>query len=491
MVYMDAGFDAFAGHFEPGHRATVQALIRAEDYAGLAKLYDDDPYRQDLSLLSDCSVPIFASVAWNDLYMPVALTLDALEAMPATTPRRAFLTQRFDDHGTPFNERQEKQVDSFRDRWFARFLKGVPNDVEIEPRFVSGVLPESWGEYSNPQTLRWNRYHDVWPPPSTSSHRWHLRAGHRLTATPPATAESPDRIVHDVVPGYGFDQYFFEDLQDPVWVMRHIPLSTADFDSDPLPADVEIAGSAKVHLDVTSSGPNWQAHCKLYQLSQGAEERFLGSGLGLVRGGATGPTVLDVDLADLDAYLRAGDRLRLRVENLALRWTPDSVLYDFWVVPYFESTHYDVEHSSARPSWLEVPMRDVVQPALSCASLAAEVTDKTDIRFEIEGPASLAGKSYVVSFGASGITPPVDIPGSDPLRLKSDLVTLAFAALPSSVLKQAVGTLNSEAKAVVKLRLDQLDPTLVDLIGERLNAAAVVLDGSQVYATNPVDLFLR
>jgi len=202
------------------------------------------------------------------------------------------------------------------------------------------------------------------------------------------------------------------------------------------------------------------------------------------------PVTLDVDVIPLNAHLRKGDRIRLRVENLTYVRN-DLSGQGLLLFPYFESTVFDVEHSGLRPSWIDLPLRNVVQPALMSATLTTSVASPTDVSCALEAP-NHAGAAYVFVLGGAGIVPPILLPGSDPLRLVIDPLTdFSIRAANSTLLPGSLGTLDAQGAATIGLKLSNLAPLPPALRGFRLNAAAAVTASGTILASNPVDLHLQ
>jgi len=466
----------------------AKALLVKEDFAGVNALFDQDPFRQDLVQLKTSQVPVYAMMSWNDILWSVDPALECLNALPTSTPRRVILDAA-NGHGEPANVRQNALREIERERWFARFLKADRNGVDREAPFISAVLPESAGRHTNPGALFWNRYHDAWPPPATSSNRYYLRQNQTLSVQPPVAAESPESITHTV--SSGFTMSTFLSTPGGAWavVRNNIPLVSVSYDTPPLTHDVETAGTARVHLEVTPTTKNFQVHCALYQVSPSSSERFVGSGYGLVRAPSVKPVALDVNFISLNARLLKGDRIRLRVENLTYRPTDSS--QDLWLVPYFENTRFDVEHSGLRPSWIDLPIRNTVQPALMSATLTTTVPNPGNVSYVLEAP-NHAGSVYLLLLGYSGIATSIPLAGSDPLRLATDPLTyFSIGAANSALLPGSLGTLDGQGSATPSLMLQALGPLAPQIRGLRLNAAAVVFSGATLLASNPLDLVLR
>jgi hypothetical protein len=207
---------------------------------------------------------------------------------------------------------------------------------------------------------------------------------------------------------------------------------------------------------------------------------------------------LTIDFADLDAHVPAGDQLRLRIENLTRRYPagrPAAQPFNYYTIPFFVNTDVAVEHTATRPSWLEIPVAKTIQPALTSATLDVDTRAPADIVLGLDGTPLLAGGSYLLGFGISGISPGTVIPApaATTAMLNIDTFTTALVgALNSPLLPGAMGTLDRSGKPVLppRIALGGL-PDLRSMVGVRLNAIALVVSGNAVLASNPLDFFFR
>lgn len=174
-------FGASMIDYEPAYLKSVRDAMSKGDTAAATAIITNDPWRQDLQYLKSSTVPVMAHNQWNDSFTPVDHAVRVLDIMPKTTPTRAFLSTHWGSHDEPRNNRQSEQSLSFAQRWFDRFLKGIKNQVDTEPRFVTGVVPATDDLYRNRSTLLWHRYRSTWAPAGTNRLKFFLRQGKALS----------------------------------------------------------------------------------------------------------------------------------------------------------------------------------------------------------------------------------------------------------------------------------------------------------------------
>ena len=260
---------------------------------------------------------------------------------------------------------------------------------------------------------------------------------------------------------------------------------------------LEIVGSPSLVLEVSpqASATDYQLHCALYQVHPNGEERYLQTGMGMVKGNSKAQR-LTIDFHDINAFVPAGDKLRLRIENLARR-KPAGLKggFNYYTVPYFVNADIAIEHTAARPSWLEIPVAKVIQPALTSATVDFDTRTPTDIVFDLDGTPLLAGKPYFLAFGASGISPGVAIPspGTGVALLNIDAFTATlWGALGTPLLPNGLGLLDQAGKTAMQPRIALGGlPPLGPLVGLRLNVIALIESNNRLLASNPLDLYFR
>lgn len=468
----------------------IDEKIRKEDFAGVAQMFDADPFRQELALLPSTRVPVFPQVSWNDDWVAPRFTLEALAALPTGVPQRVFLT--YPGHEGPFVVKQMQNEIAWQHamRWFDRYLKELRNDVENEAPVMTGPIHGSNTEYRGLEPV-WNRYRDRWPPAQAQPRVFFLRSGGVLSDGAPTTSEPTD-VVHHVVPT-GYDMAaFIKDEGYVVAVLRSLTPHSIPFDTAALSTDFEIAGTPRVSLEVTPTGRNYQVHCALYRVEgSGASEVevYLCSGVGLMREPTVHPARLDVTMNHIDAMVRAGQRLRLKVESLSYRRAVEQD--NLFVAPYFESVDIAVHHDATRVSSLQVPVVPRIDPALITSHLELDIggTWVSDVLYLVRAPTHAPSTPYVLAFGMAGMAPGFSFAGRhvhmnwDPL-LSSQLLGM----LNSPVLPFTSGLLGDQQQRTPKLSLQAALPVSQAAVGQRMIAVGALADGS---TTNPVELYFR
>ena len=483
--------------WETSFQQTVRALLEAEDFDALADFWSDF-WRDDASRLPISRVPVLTQASFQDALAPVDPSLAAVAALgsdlPRVRPARVFLTTP--GHSDVVHRRSVERRRLQAERWFDRFLKGEQNRIDREPTFTYSELPLRVDEYRDDEALLWTRTEASWPPSDVSWMRLYLRANAMLSEEPPSTQELPESVVHDV--RAGSMRMLLDSGADFSLIEQWMETSTHTYDSPPLD-EGEIVGSPRVVLEVTPDGPNYQLHCDLFAVSPRGEERLLQSAPALVRGDARSRR-LEVDGHDLAARIAAGERLRLRIQSIGWFTTAGGGKRGLRVVPYFDSVRTEVLHTPLRLSYVELPFRNTIRPALSLEHdplerdvLDFDTTDPLDLSFRLEGPASLSHAPYRMFFGFSGIAPGVELPGGERVLLQPDVWTtrLTESRFPA-LLPNTRGRLDGGARAqpAPQMRLS-LHPDATLLVGLRTAAVALIHGPHGFVASNPVEWHYR
>lgn len=470
---------------------TIDRLIRNEDFAGVAAHFDADPFRQEMKLLATSKVPVFTQVSWNDDWVPLADTLDTFARLPKSTPRRGFLT--FPGHDGPRSTKplQPDLALKLSDRWFERFLKDRRNGVETETLYITGPVNQTRQEFLGWEPV-WNRYRSAWPPPGRSHRSYFLRTGGKLSETAPTGPEPDDLVRHTVPSTYNMAGYIF-DRGHTLNVLKRIKVISIPYDTAPLSDDFEIAGAPSVEIEVVPNGKNYQLHCALFRVEPDDSELFLASGVALMRETSVHPVRVMVTMNEINALVRRGQRLRLRLENLTYRKVHQAG--SLICAPYFESVDIKIRHfkstAESRISKLTIPLLPGIAPSLLTSHLSLDVSRNPieDVLYRVRAPTYPRSTPYVIVFGGAGMSPGYTWAGQhvhmnwDPI-----LSNLFLSALNSSLLPYTLGTLGSQATNNPRLVLNSVAPIPATAAGFRIIAIAALSDGT---VTNPVDLFLR
>ncbi|MGC6486885.1 MAG: alpha/beta fold hydrolase, partial [Planctomycetota bacterium] len=351
---------------DPAVKLPWRTFLANDDPEGNYLWLKSDPGRDFSAELQQSAVPTLVTMSWRDNGAGADSALAALESMPASTPKRLYVTTG--QHDTPVNDYERDQQLRMRERWFARFLKGDPEPIEDGPLVRSAALPADATTYTDP-TSRWrHRADDSLPPQVSSSSRLFLRAGGALSAQAPTTSEPPQRITHQVPAGYTALQWGQSGGGTAVAPTLNVtPLSEHVYTSAPFAEPFEIAGVPTLALAVTPGHPRFFVAARLDLLPPSGGAVTVGRGAtGERQPSGPSPTTLSIGLDLLDVVVPAGARLQLRVRNHYIVNTPQGEY--FHTMPYLSGYHVDVEHSPGALSFVDLPLRPAVELDLTTAT---------------------------------------------------------------------------------------------------------------------------
>jgi uncharacterized protein len=209
-----------------GERTTGVAALSAGQLAQnradyledvLAHPLNDSFYRERTPDLSRIDLPALVVANWGGLGLHLRGTIRGF--MGLASPQKWLKVQS----GSYFHTFLQPKNVALQRRFFDRYLKGIDNGWENEPRVEVEIRAPG-------DTVRRVARSDAWPLPQTQWTRLYLdAASNTLAGAPPRDAASASYLA--LSPGVTF--------------------STA-----PLPADLEIAGPVKAKLFVSSSTPD-------------------------------------------------------------------------------------------------------------------------------------------------------------------------------------------------------------------------------------------
>ena len=179
---------------------------------------------------------------------------------------------------------------------------------------------------------RW-REAPAWPPPGAEERSFHLcgeARGHDsarggcLAERPPEGEEPPDRFVYDpadAVPSCGVAALCAPaGTHDPREIARRGDVLC--YTSEPLLADLEIAGPVRAVLFAASDAPDTDFTAKLVEVAEDGSITHLCEGIVRCRARAAGVWLapdrverLEIDLGATSCKLRAGQRLRVEISS--------------------------------------------------------------------------------------------------------------------------------------------------------------------------------
>jgi hypothetical protein len=442
-------------------------LLDVEDYPGILTLSQASITAQTLGMVGTSTVPLFTMLAWQDFKHQNNRSVDAVAGF--TQPRRLFLTAG--GHSTPMNQHERALMQDLRRRWFDRYLKGVANGVELETAVEAAVEPDQ-PAYLDLGSIWEHRRSPTWPPAGTSQ-TFYLRGNRSLTAVPPPAPEVGVNLNHVVPAGYSAQEYVAQGAGEaPARVFARITRLAFDYDTVPMPQPMELVGRSGVELHVGDTTGTFQLSASLFHVEPGGAEHPITIGTEGRRGTAPGAQLLRIELADCAHVIPAGNRLRLRLLNLADHQAPSYRRVRY--VPYFTSTNTTVRVEPGAASRLVLSLRPYetnLRPRLGVASVAAGINHGMSLN---GGPAR-AGFLAVTLLGQSGEAPGIPLPGLPPLPVQIDALTqLGLLSLGTPAFPDFLAVLNASGRATPTLRVPPAAAGA--LLGLRFTFGGVVFD---------------
>ena len=373
--YAFAGLWSFLAQPSPGTQAAARASAErdetcarhvAERQAGNAPKnpfvqaqqhpYDDaftrerSPYHQ----ADRIDVPLFLVQSWQDEQVGVRGV-----AVAERVQGPWFLTVTNGDHAMYRTEPVLERLD----RFFERYVKGVENGFEREPRVLV-----AWEATVAERAPSWTTTLDAWPPPNLTALELHLRAGGKLSPEPAAGAEAPDRYVYPAGStsngaGYGYpwpSGQTTDRLAPP-------PPTRLVYESEPLERDVVALGAANVTLHLSSTATDTDVQVTLSEVRPDGRVVFVQKGWlrashrALDVANSTPfrpyhphdasvplepnePAALHVEVLPFGHAFRAGSRIQLAVE--APQVPPELWGFAHVPVPAVNAVLHDAQHDS-------------------------------------------------------------------------------------------------------------------------------------------------
>ena len=473
---------------DPAVKQTWRTFLANDDPEGNYLWLKSDPGRDFSAELQQSAVPTLVTMSWRDNGVGADPALAALQSMPASTPKRLYVTTGH--HDTPPNNYERDQQLRMRERWFARFLKGDQEPIEDGPLVRSAALPVDAATYTDPTSLWRHRADDSLPPQPASTSRLFLRADSTLSAHPPTTSEPAQRVSHQVPPGYTALQWGQSGGGTAVApTLNATPLSEHVYTSAPFAEALEIAGLPTLELAVTPLHPRFFVAARLDLIPPSGGAFTVGRGAaGERQPGGPSPTTLSIGLDLLDVVVPAGARLQLRVRNHYIVNTPQGAY--FHTMPYLSGYDVDVEHSPGALSFVDLPMRPTVELDLTTAATELSVSAPAPVGFGLRSAPDWASSIYFIAMSLTGQGPAVPLPGGDWLWLQPDgLTTAALGA--NSLLPGFIGVLDADGAASASMQLLPAAPLPASLVGTNLHLAPLAFRGVDLRAGAAVTLELR
>jgi len=447
------------------------ALVDANDFVGL-RAQIDTPYNQTLlANLGTSTVPVLSMVAMQDFKIVNNPSVDELLSLPQG-PKRLFLSTG-SGHSTVNNTMETAVMNDLRRRWFDRYMKGIPNGVDLEPLVEAGMQPTSTALHLNPTTVWEHRTSTQWPP-AIANTRWHFVGTQALQPLPPIAQNLTNVINHVVPAAYDIFDYVAQGAGlAPNNVTANIAPSQEVFVSLPLTEAIEILGRPQVKLTVDDTTGNFQLTAVLAHQDPAGAIHWITAGTSGVRVGVAGTHLMTIDLVDVAQIVPAGDRLLVRIQNLADINGPGS--RRIRVVPYFDSTQTTLLVGPGVDNFLDLPQRPctaALLPRLAHVSAAPGFAHHLDLH----GGAQRAGQSYLLAFGVTGEAPGFLLDGV-PVPMNFDAFTgLGLTILNTPILPNSAGVLDAAGNASTGLQLPGAIATILQ--GFRFTFTGIVFDAA-------------
>lgn len=337
--------------FDYGLVADAARSILDDDPAAWACIVND-PSRNPRPLVPQITTPILAMTAWDDYWFPIQPIVAALDALPASTPRKLYLGTG--GHSTPNAQAEIALRDQWRRQWLDRFLKGEPNGVELGPRVTYAQTPADAAAYLSAQTQWPRRVASSWPPTDSREHRLYLRSGGELSAIAPVGNEPDVLLAQHVGAGFGAAELIASEFRLPA-IEPEIPRVDLEWRSPPLAGALRIAGDPHVQLSIETSDARWQVAASLWDIDPQGDERYVSSGGYFVhpQTGAAPAQVL-VRLGAQSYEFAAGHRIAVRVSNFLVHEPPVGALLRY--APTLHDFTLTLRSDATALSWIDLPV---------------------------------------------------------------------------------------------------------------------------------------
>lgn len=471
-------------------QTTMRTFMLADDPAGMRTWMRNDPGRDFQTLLSTSTTPVFVTMSWLDFTMAANTSLQALAQMPASTPKRAFLTTGM--HNTPANAYQSARQEALRLAWFDRFLKGGVEPVELGPPVLSACLPSSRTEYLMPTTLWRHRADAEFTPATTTPTTHYLRQGAALSLAAPTSPETPESVLHNVPPGYDLTSWRADGSgQNVAQALTRMPLSSHSYTTPPFAVDTDVAGIPVLHLEVTPSAARFLLAARLEVVPlTGTPQVIAQGGTGVRQAGGPTPATVTIELSATACVVPAGARLRLSVQNHYL--VIPAATEAFRYMPFFTTSRVDLEHKPGATSRLVLPVR--AEPRLDVTTDATELSllAPLPVTLRLRSSAQRAGAVYAILASLSGQGPASAMPGGALLYLQPDALTTALLGVANSALLPGfVGVLDQDGRGSATMNLGPIAPLPAELAAARMHFAPIALQNGVIITGAPHELTLR
>ncbi|MDP6942276.1 MAG: CocE/NonD family hydrolase C-terminal non-catalytic domain-containing protein [Planctomycetota bacterium] len=472
-------------HNDPLFMAIAEPLIFSEDFAGLLSLVED-PELDVVELLKTSSVPVRATLAFDDIHFPPNLLTDIWNDILPGTPK--LLNLSVGGHSTPDNRHEQELRSLRRDMWFDYFLKGNSNGIDTLPQVRMAIRPQNPLEYRDTESL-WNfREFNSWPPPSTDIKFWLSTDKRLLTNSGP---QGLGFLYHLWNENYTIRSYI-QELPNPSEIQAKIPIDSIIFETKPLPDEQLICGQGNAKIWVSTPHEDFQLHIALLDVAPTGESQYIAGGFTTIRGNQElAPQALEFPLDTYSFVIKKGHRLRVVAENLINHRPPGGGASNVLrAVPVFDDFVLQVHYGGAYDSWVSIPFLPTGEATLVASEVALQGNTPADLRLEIHTDSNRSGLKYVNLVSASGSSPGFSWSGTH-IPLNSDWLTNAVLNHPDQLpISGFSGTLDQDGRASVLAQFSSLG-FFVWPFDEMTFASVIYSPGLFADATNAVILPVR
>ncbi|MBL9077865.1 MAG: hypothetical protein JNL08_10200 [Planctomycetes bacterium] len=461
-----------ADHFVIG-RQTVPLdfyllLASSTAFPALHDLLETDYTDDLLTNLGTSTVPVLSMVAMQDTELVTRFGIDALLSLPQG-PKRLFLSTG--GHGTVPNAMETAVMHDLRRRWFDRFVKGIPNGIDLEPPVEVAMQPPSTAQHLDPSAKWEHRTATEWPP-AIATTRWHLAGTQALQSQPPTVANLTNVIQHVVPVGYNLIDYVDNGAGlAPNSVSANIAPSQQVFFSPPLTETIEILGRPEVTITVDDTTGDFQLTAVLAHQDPTGTVHWITSGTDVEFAGFPDTYTRTIELADVGQIVPAGNRLVVRIQNLADMQGPGT--RRIRIVPQFSSTQSTLQIGPGNDNFLDLPQRPytaALLPHLAHVSAAPGFAHAMQLR----AGAARAGRDYLLALGVTGAAPGFVLDGVQ-VPMNFDAFTgIGLSLVNTPILPNSAGVLDAAGNADTGFQLPGSIASLLQ--GLRFTFTGIVYD---------------
>jgi putative CocE/NonD family hydrolase len=346
-------------------------LTRYPDFAVWQPFLDEiishpgpDAFRSRHNFRRTIDIPGFHVTSWFDIFLTSVIS--AFQEIQSRTGTQKLWVGP-NDHYFVYADNFWSRDPYFE--WFGHWLKGERSALIDEPAVY--YSPHAWVEdraaYKPTDWIHAER----WPPPGTSPCRYYLCGDGRLADAPAGEPRNYRYDPRSPIPSRGGRNMLIESGSRDQRAIQALPGYGLIYHSDPLDADLTIAGNVRVTLSVESDCPDTDFIAKLIEVLPDGRAMLLmdGTTRALYRNHGPEPEPLApgriyairIDLGDIHHTFQRGSRIEVDVSssNFPRRArntnSGNPVLADDRETDIRVASN-TVHHASAHPSFIELPI---------------------------------------------------------------------------------------------------------------------------------------